>query len=477
METAPQDGALAAVREHYRRHPYPPVPRLALPRRGQGQGLAFETGTDAAGTCATHHGRRILVAGGGTLEPLLVAMVHPHAQEVVAVDLSQRSLDWLATRLRLARLTRRLAPLTTCCADLEQWHGGTFDYVLATHVLQHHARPLALFQRIAAALRPGGILRLVTYPKASRFWMRAIGRWLRLHEVQAQRALRSAARRAIGRLDAMHPLRLAFEDNPEARSDAGVADAWLHPLENPCAPTEWRAAAAAAGLRLVHESQHAWSQSAFLDPIAPALRDLDPLVKLSILDDLLELGANPVLWFQRTDAAQTTAPPAASAVALPPLAPPGPGLVVHAGMPVAQIADRLWRDADLWLPSDLHAELGAGIRRVAAYLPRPEDVALLLAALWQQVGPRVAAGDDDRDLPGLTLPERAAGSLLQVPPPPTAAQWQEVELCRAADQPARLAFGEQQAPFRSLAQQIEWLQLSVGATHAWIGPLRAQPSR
>ena len=37
-----------------------------------------------------------------------------------------------------------------------------------------------MLQRLAGWLRPGGLLRLVTYPAASRHWLRATARWLRL---------------------------------------------------------------------------------------------------------------------------------------------------------------------------------------------------------------------------------------------------------------------------------------------------------
>ena len=62
------------VRKHYNRFPYPPVPRVALPRAGSAPGIGWETGRRFAGDPeARHKGIRILVAGAGTLEALVVA--------------------------------------------------------------------------------------------------------------------------------------------------------------------------------------------------------------------------------------------------------------------------------------------------------------------------------------------------------------------------------------------------------------------
>src|SRR5438270_702167 len=94
-----------ALRAQYERFPYPPIGRFALPLRAQGEPLRYEHGLKMAGLGqeASSTGIRILVAGAGTLEPLVVAQAHPRAREVVAVDISRASLDRLKSRERLAR--------------------------------------------------------------------------------------------------------------------------------------------------------------------------------------------------------------------------------------------------------------------------------------------------------------------------------------------------------------------------------------
>ena len=92
------------VRQHYERFPYPPIPAAALPRRGQGVPLSWEYGSERAfGERSTGRGRRILVVGAGTLEALVVGLANPRAQEVVALDLSARSLARLKRRVALVR--------------------------------------------------------------------------------------------------------------------------------------------------------------------------------------------------------------------------------------------------------------------------------------------------------------------------------------------------------------------------------------
>ena len=144
--------------------------------------------------------------------------------------------------------------------DVAVWESGTFDLIVASNVLHHHNGPAMLLKRLATWLRPGGLLRVVTYPKASRFWLRATARWLRLKGLGPEtEQLVASAHRCVAELPAEHPIRLSFESNYESRSAVGIADAYFHPCENPLSPVGWRAAAEAAGLVLAAEDQHTYS--------------------------------------------------------------------------------------------------------------------------------------------------------------------------------------------------------------------------
>lgn len=309
---------MAGVQDQYEAFPYPPVSALALPLPGQGRRLAYETGRRLAEThgipalAPDQGGLRLLVVGCGTLEAVVIAEAHPRAREVVAVDLSARSLAILRRRLILARLVRwlpwrwrRLPPVHTVQADFRTglMAAAPFDYILATNVLHHTEDPAASLAQLSALLKPKGLLRLVTYPKASRIWMRHTGAYLQEAGLGPHTPrLIHAARAAIRRLPADDPRRQTFETSPEAETAAGLVDAFLHAIEHPLSPLAWRDAAGAAGLTLVGEGQDPECCSSRLDALVPAAARLDPWEKLQLLDDALLLWDNPVLWLVKTGA-------------------------------------------------------------------------------------------------------------------------------------------------------------------------------
>lgn len=309
---------MASVQDQYEAFPYPPVPALALPLPSQGRRLAYETGrslAEARGLPALapdKDGLRLLVVGCGTLEAVVIAEAHPRAREIVAVDLSARSLAILRRRLTLARLVRwlpwrwrRLPPVRTVQADFRTglFAEAPFDYILATNVLHHTEDPAASLAQLSALLKPKGLLRLVTYPKASRIWMRRTGAYLQEAGLGPHTPrLIHAARVAIRRLPADDPRRQTFETSPEAETTAGLVDAFLHAIERPLSPLAWRDAAGAAGLTLVGEGQDPECCSSHLDALLPEAARLDPWAKLQLLDDALLLWDNPVLWLVKTDA-------------------------------------------------------------------------------------------------------------------------------------------------------------------------------
>ncbi len=474
------------VRSQYERFPYPPTGVFALPKRGQGARLAFEEGvrlaekagyTQTEGLKKNHGGTRILIAGAGTLEPLVVADMHPHARELVAVDFSATSIERLRRRLRFARFMdsihlRRLsrggvlAPVRCVAADLRQWEDGVFDYILASNVLHHVADPAALLTRLAGWLKPGGILRLVTYPKVSRFWIGTTGRWLRRNGLTVNTLnLRRQARAVIGRLPPDHPLRCCFESHSESRRAAGIVDAFLHACEHPLSPTAWQAVAEACSLRLVGESQSSTSRSSFLEELVPRTKPLNVWRKLQVLDDLLELTTNPVLWFVKAE--NVNAPP------VPP---------VPLGTQERSAVNREWgtdkpcvldcsispegllssgHDA-FRLPSSPFWELAQGIRD-ADRLLRSVNVSAteVITALREDVGPHVSVFRGQRELIGLAISDYDPSTLLDVAEPWRAAEWEKLDGLIGKDK--TLYTNGERVPGNTIALQAEWLQLRYGA--------------
>lgn len=302
------------VQAQYEKYPYPPIPWLALPKRGEGASLAFERGLKLAGRNQNHDGARILVAGCGTFEPLIVAQQNSRAAEVVAVDFSYEALKCLKKRFALARLAGVLRPWAkgsiapTCLlhADLTTWSDGLFDCIFASNVLHHTEDPSAMLMRLSSMLRPGGLMRVVTYPRHSRLWMRLTREWFASQGMSAESPdLILSAKNAVRRLPSGHPIRGCFESQPETRSRTGLIDAFFNAQEKPLSPLEWKAASAQASLKWIAEDQREDCRGATLVSLIPTTQALDPWERLQVLDDTLELVVNPVLWFEKSTPQQS----------------------------------------------------------------------------------------------------------------------------------------------------------------------------
>ena len=469
---------MRVVREHYERFPYPPIPAAALPRRGQGVSVAWEHGSERAfGAATCGRGRRILVVGTGTLEALVVGLANPGASEVVALDLSEKTLGRLRRRIALARarqwvlgagLFHRVPTITTVRADVASWEGGAFDLIVASNVLHHHHDPAGLLKRLSGWLGPGGLIRLVTYPAASRFWLRATTDWLRLGGVDVETPLLAKAAHArVAELPEQHPIRLSFTANIESRTAVGIADAYFHPCENPLSPHGWRAAVKAAGLVLAAEDHHAYSRSTFVDEVVPSLGVLSAWDKLQILDDLHELSTNPVLWLaqgeqngvrERAESSDGEAGPAS-----------GLGLDVRLEPKALAAACLSGEQPELWLPSRLQREMGLGLHRVAAILePTEVSVEDLLKAFGEEVGTHLS-GADGVPLPGLAVHEHDGPAMMGLSRPWPAEGF--AELGRLLGGGWHLRRRGERVPGPDLVAQTEWLHLAIGADRPWVGPL------
>lgn len=368
------------VRHQYERFPYPPIPAIALPLRNQGRPLRYERGVALANQRLqsnfqqSHADKRILVAGCGTLEALVVAQQHPKAGEIVAVDFSQHSINISKRRCAIARLRnwltfflpgRRLPRINFVCTDLLQWESGSFDYILATNVLQHVNRPDVLLKRLADWLVPDGLMRIVTYPRHSRLWMRITGEWLHRQGLNVQTPhLVKKAHQAISKLPPLHPIRHCFLQHGENRSRTGIIDAFFHQCEKPLSPLEWHQVFQQAHLTWIAEDQAKESQSQLLDKLLPAAASLSPWIKLQILDDLLELTDNPVTWLMKRD---------------------NPREIVEHFSPVNSV-HKFTHDLDL----QAKRELGRGLKRAEQLLSLANiSLAEALEVFARELGPRV----------------------------------------------------------------------------------------
>ena len=352
-----------SIQHQYEKHPYPPIPWIALPRRDQGDRLRTVKGLSP---------QRILILGCGTFEPTVVAQTWPDCEHLVALDISDASLRSARRRARWARLTRRLAPIQWVNDDFTTWAprlledpAQRFDLILASNVLHHLKDPALALRSCAKLLCEGGWIRLTTYPRQSRHWMRLTAQYFREQGLLPDHPrLLAACNEAIARLPSSDPRRSCFESHPEIHSVSSLIDAFFNARENPLRPLEWQAAAASAGLALKREDQDSGSRSEWLTQLVPETRDLDAWTRLEILDLLLELCANPILWLQKESASVPSSP----------------------------------------MPLPREFTLTQGVAEAARLLaPVGVPIRAVIDALARETGPRVSGPPEFRPLPGLSI--------------------------------------------------------------------------
>ena len=450
-----------SVKQQYERFPYPPINTLKLPRRDQGVGLRYERAVELAAAAglapiqpAKHEGMRILVVGAGTLEAVVVAQQHLKAKEIVAVDLSQRSLSLLKRRFVFGRMRELLhfhwlPAIKFIEADINAWNDGEFDYIIASNVLHHTEDPAQTLNHLASMLKPSGVMRIVTYAKQSRFWINRTSEWLRWHGLNAETPrLKQQAHKIIKLLPDDHPIRSCFDAHSETLSTAGLVDAFFHSCENSLSPLQWQKATESAGLQWLGETQSELAQGKFLIGLEPKTEALTPWQRLQLLDDLLELNTSPVLWFCKRESERSFA------AYIPAVAEPDQNV---------DITKTRWS-----LPSQIYWQLGQGLRHAEALLRSVDSGVLpLIAKLREEVGPRLDR--KNRILPGLTLGEYPVETLLAAVEPPRLDQWQQLEDSAGR---CRVEYWNGDAiPGVTLSAQEQWLQLRYGYKHGWIGPL------
>ena len=472
-----------AVRRQYEQNPYPPLSQFAWPKPNQGQSLRYEYGRAhlpaKSAPPVDHRAIRILIAGAGTFEPLVVAQMHPEAKEVVAVDWSCASLRNLERRMlingwragfRSAVWSRRPGHVRLVQADLQEWdgEGGQFDYILATNVLHHFSDPAAMLARLASWLAPGGMLRLVTYASHSRYWIGATARWLSMAGIHAESPrLRYVCRRAVQRLPSAHPVRSAFDSLREREHRVSLIDAYFHACDNPLPPLGWKRACDDCGLRLVGEGQDLFSRSSVLDTLVPRVQALSSWAKLQILDDLLELSASPVLWLHKD----------------PDFSPGPDDYDVWRGISVARLSaasDRagtmgarredvlragreiaLALDVEYQLPSQCYFDLRQGMERAQSLLNGVGvNVQFVINALGEEFGPRHTRNGRGT-LAGLTLSEYDQCALRDAFEPWSDDQWLSC-FSRFASAVRLVAPNQMKAPAVSLIEQARWMQAVFG---------------
>ncbi|MGZ3650500.1 MAG: class I SAM-dependent methyltransferase [Bdellovibrionota bacterium] len=286
----------------YESRPYPPVGYLGglfqRIRWEERQTLNYRALFGAAwGSTAEAAARpRILVAGCGTFEPLVVALANPFA-EIVAVDLSARSLAILKRQARLRGLGSRIFALQADLTNLPE-SLGSFDFIIATGVLHHLPDPAAGLRALVARSSEKAVFRFMIYS----YWGRSLLYGAKALAEELGVKTPAEFRRMIDSLPADHPYKIYFHLYSDSRTDTGVADGFLHPCDQ---------AFTASGLRDLL-SANGLTTSLFLHGPQPQLAPLPPSSgewdRLAILEALGELQENFRFVARRSGWAESEAP-------------------------------------------------------------------------------------------------------------------------------------------------------------------------
>lgn len=290
----------AAIGRQYERWPYPKVPLLAVLPSTHPWQLHCDWLWDRCGSGVAPRAPRIWIAGCGTFQPYAFAVANPRA-EILATDLSQRSLAIAARRCRLHGVRNvRFARLDLTNAPT--WPEGGFDLIECYGVLMNVPDPAAVLRELGRRLSPRGVLRVMVYPHFSRRRIFQLQRLARLCGFHAGDDTHPRRFRALVRsLPRSHPLRHAFTTYADSRHDIGVVDAFLHAGDRGFTATGFGAMVAEASLLPACWMHRPWAQP----ELAAARLGLQGRAQdfvLGYLDLWQELRQNLVACLRRSDA-------------------------------------------------------------------------------------------------------------------------------------------------------------------------------
>lgn len=211
------------VQKHYQTYPYPHYPLLASVRRCDTYALNLEAlWMRFNRTLPPPAARRILIAGCGTFAPYPCSVSNPTAT-ITALDLSLRSLN----RARLHCLLHGRGNIDYRCGDLldDASLSETYGLIDSYGVLHHLSDPLAGLKALVKHLMPGGIIRIMLYSRYARREEESVRHALHLLDLHTPHDVRGLLKKA--RPGSRLANYLAATD--ETATDAGIADALLHP--------------------------------------------------------------------------------------------------------------------------------------------------------------------------------------------------------------------------------------------------------
>lgn len=266
------------VGEFYERHPYPqPHDDIDAYRRAWDDHRRQAESFLLWPAERYRDDRSILVAGCGTGQAAHYAVRWPRAH-VVGIDVSAKSLE---STLELKR-KHALDNLEVRQLALESANelGETFDHVVCTGVLHHLEDPGAGLRALRGALAPNGALHLMVYAPYGRAGVYLIQDYCRRLGIGwSDSEIRDLAA-TLKALAPDHPLVPLLRKSPDFASEAGVADALLHPRDRSYSVPQLLEAVGAAGLafgRWVRQAPYLpWCGAIASTPHAATIASLPP---------------------------------------------------------------------------------------------------------------------------------------------------------------------------------------------------------
>jgi SAM-dependent methyltransferase len=196
------------IADHYEKYPYPSYSLFGLGGWAQLQSVDLSTWPMEGSV------RDVWIAGCGTIAPLMFGRRNPGVS-FLATDLSSSALRRLRVRLWLHGI-HNVRPIQE---DIMLAHYvESFDAIDCYGVIHHTFSPQLALERLARALRPGGILRLMVYSREARKTIEDLRSEVLEKKIKSMREIK-----------ALITMKGVIPSGDLAHS-AGIADALLNPI-------------------------------------------------------------------------------------------------------------------------------------------------------------------------------------------------------------------------------------------------------
>lgn len=242
-----ESGNLREVSAFYEHHPYPPPVDDLESHGGRWDDQRREIEAHLLWpTQPIRADRNVLIAGCGTFQAARHAMRWPQCQ-VTGIDVSAASIaasQALKDKYKLRNLELKQLPIEGV-SDLKQ----AFDYIVCTGVLHHLPDPDQGLSALHDALTIDGALHLMVYAPYGRAGVYLLQDYCRRLGIGTSESEIRDLGASLEALPADHPIVALLKNSLDFRSQAGLADALLHPQDRAYTVEEFLAFVTSGGFQ------------------------------------------------------------------------------------------------------------------------------------------------------------------------------------------------------------------------------------